>query len=150
MELEPYLNALAYHFHTLLEGKSPNPRYRVWVFSDSELIVKCGNREYARKANADLWYALDFFETRGYVLRWRWIPRNSNPLNEMCDKLAGQANSAIRPLGLSDDDMHELMPVSDIPAPPAQREVALVSCGRCGAPMLPAETSCPQCERARR
>jgi ribonuclease HI len=142
MELRAYVDALGVHYNELLDGKIHKPPYRVWIFSDSEYTVKCGNREYGRKANLDLWAVIDWFETRGYRLRWRWLPRNSNALHTKADALAGKARIAIKDLLLSEEEVYRLLPSTDTEQKPVN--VKLTTCS-CGAPMLLSELLCPQC-----
>jgi ribonuclease HI len=91
-ELVPYVHAL-WHFHSAWVERFPGrkPDLTVLVVSDSELTVRCGNREYQRKANLALWAAVDWFEQNGYRFVWKHVPRNSNPLGKRSDKLAGEA-----------------------------------------------------------
>jgi ribonuclease HI len=146
MELRAYVDALGVHYNELLEGKLRNPPYRVWIFSDSEYTVKCGSREYGRKANLDLWSVIDWFETRGYRLRWRWLPRNSNPIHEKADELAGKSRQAIKKLVMSPEEVYRLLPSTDAKQQPVN--VRLRTCS-CGTPMLLTEKICPQCGRER-
>jgi ribonuclease HI len=143
MELTAYTEALSYHYYKLLDETVTDPPYKVWVFTDSEYTAKCGSRTYSRKANLDLWTVADWYETRGYRIRWRWVPRNSNPLHAAADRLSGAAREALKPTLLSDDDLYRLLP--DVSIPVSELKVTLVQCERCKAPMLPAEPECPQC-----
>ncbi len=86
-ELMPYMHALwAYHAE---HGKEARVR-NVVIVSDSEVTVRCGNRLYERKANLALWAGMDWFESVGYRLHWHHVPRNSNSLSSLADKMAGQ------------------------------------------------------------
>jgi len=143
MELSAYVHALAYHYHDILEGQITNPPFKVWIFSDSEFTVKTGQGHNRVKANGDLWSLVDWFETRGYRLNWRWVERNSTPLGEMADWLAGQARHAVNDLMLTSEELYDLMP-----AIPAVMNVALVICEKCKTPRLPSE-ACPVCRGER-
>jgi ribonuclease HI len=102
-ELLPYCFALwAYHVSKQVPTsvKSASP-VRVAVVSDSEVTVRCGNGEYERRANACLWAQVEWFERNGYDFRWVHVPRNSNPLNERADAVAGLARSAMASVLLS-------------------------------------------------
>ena len=147
MELRAYTDALGMHYYELLDGKLKDPPYNVWIFSDSEYTVKCGSREYGRKVNLDQWVVIDWFETRGYRIRWRWLPRNSNPLHTMADDLAGKSKDVIKSLVPSEETLYQLLPA--IKPKEEEWDLDLVECEICYAPMLPTETKCPQCGRDR-
>lgn len=97
-ELCPYLNVL--WLDNTLE-KVPTVIRRVEIVSDSELSVKCGNREYSRNANLPLWAGFDCLERLGYRIHWNHVPRNSNLANSLCDKVAGQVRSQIEKMQLT-------------------------------------------------
>ena len=90
-ELAPYLAALWFHHQ---EHPLGGP-FRVHVVSDSELTVRCGNRQYARRANGSLWAAIEWFERHGYRLRWHHVARATSPGNRLADEVAGRARRAI-------------------------------------------------------
>lgn len=92
-ELLPYVHALWYAHQELLPV-GPGP-IQVQIVSDSELTVRCGNGCYQRRANACLWAAITWFEQNGYRLRWRHVPRNTNPWNRLADRVAGQVRKAL-------------------------------------------------------
>jgi ribonuclease HI len=139
MELSAYVHGLAYHYHDVLKGKITEPPYNVWIFSDSEFTVKTGQGKNRIKANADLWSVINWFETRGYRLNWRWNERNSTPLGTMADWLAGNARRAVKALELESNELYELMPVI-----PSVATTDLVVCEKCNTPRLPSE-ACPVC-----
>ena len=150
MELGAYVEALSFHYNYLLENRLERPPYRVWIFSDSEYVVKCGSRVYERKANRDLWVSLDWYETRGYQLRWRWIPRNSTPLHAMADRLAGRARLALKEIPLTDGELYALMPATNYAADELKDiTITLDECPSCGTPMGKREETCPQCGSCR-
>lgn len=97
-ELMPYVNVL------WLDNaeKHPLPR-KIEIVSDSEVSVKCGNREYNRNANLPLWAALDCLERMGYRIHWNHIPRNTNPANALCDRVAGIVREEIEKIQLTSD-----------------------------------------------
>ncbi len=139
MELSAYIHALAYHYHDILKGKITEPPYNVWIFSDSEFTVNTGQGRNRIKANADLWSLVNWFRTRGYRLNWRWVERNSTPLGEMADHLAGRARRAVNELQLPAGELYDLMPVI-----PKVLDANLVICEKCKTPRLPSE-ACPVC-----
>jgi ribonuclease HI len=96
-ELAPYCHALwVYHVSRFGQGAvRPGSRVRVVVVSDSEVTVRCGNREYERRANASVWAQIEWFEKNGYELAWVHVPRNSNPVNALADEVAGSLRSAM-------------------------------------------------------
>lgn len=89
-ELAPYIHALWWHHTMQEEPPTQNHPCRVVIISDSEVTVRCGKREYGRKANLCLWAAIDWFEQNGYRLSWFWVPRNSNPFSSRADSEAGR------------------------------------------------------------
>jgi ribonuclease HI len=78
----PYLN--------LPEYSAPE----ITIWSDSDLTVKCGNGEWARKKNVDLWLIFDDLsrETKDQLpipITLRWLKGHAgNTFNEAADKLA--------------------------------------------------------------
>lgn len=90
-ELAPFLHVL-WVFHAAREKKYGNknkPPVKILAVSDSEITVKCGNREYMRWANRALWFQLDWYVANGYHVVWKHVPRNSNPINVWADAQAG-------------------------------------------------------------
>ena len=142
MELGVYTSALAYHYYGILNRIMTNAPYRTWIFSDSELTVKCGNKEYARKTNVDLWAGLDALVARGYDVRFRWVPRNSTPFHAMADELAGTARVTLNNLQLPDESLYEYMPLTD---EIVDEEPTLATCPACRTPLSAAEKVCPIC-----
>jgi ribonuclease HI len=88
-ELLPYVQALWHHSQD--HAKAPATPVPVVIVSDSEVTVRCGNRQYARRANACIWAEIDAFEKLGYCLHWHHVARNSNPWHALADTIAGQA-----------------------------------------------------------
>jgi hypothetical protein len=76
---------------------------RMVIVSDSEVTVRCGNKQYSRNANAPLWASIDWFERKGYTLTWFHVPRNSNPLNELCDARAGKVRLTFQGMRFTDE-----------------------------------------------
>ena len=96
-ELAPYVQALWHHHQE--HGQDPTTPVRVSIVSDSELTVRCGQGRYARRANACLWAAINWFERNGYLLAWQHVPRNSNVWSSQCDRVAGLARIAFSEFG---------------------------------------------------
>ena len=92
-ELAPYVQALWHHHQD--HGQAPRVPVEVAIVSDSELTVRCGNRQYSRNANGCLWAAIDWFETRGYRLHWQHVRRASNSWNVWADQAAAYIRSVI-------------------------------------------------------
>lgn len=84
-ELIPYIHALWAHENSHKDLK----RINTVIISDSELTVKCGNKIYVPTANRVLWAGINYFEEIGYNFNWIWVPRNSNELSALADKVAG-------------------------------------------------------------
>ena len=138
MELSAYTEALSYHFEAIMKRKVPAP-YRTLVITDSELTARVGNRVYSRKANGDLWQAIDWFTTRGYRITWQWVNRNSTPFHEMADYLAGAARRGVMELKLADNEPYDLLPYT---VPEASEPDDLVVCAKCLTPLAPGSTEC--------
>jgi ribonuclease HI len=117
-ELAPYLQALWYHHQE--HGQKPNTPVRVVIVSDSELTVRCGNRQYGRNCNLCLWAGIDWFEQNGYRLTWRHVRRNTNAWNAWADAVAGQLRSFM-----------SRMPPS-LPVPPTPADAGSVAAGPLG------------------
>lgn len=60
----------------------------IWVDSDSEYLVRTMRGEYRRRANLDIWEALDTAVAYFDDVFWNWIPRNSTTYHDQCDRLA--------------------------------------------------------------
>lgn len=106
-ELIPYAHAL-WAYHTEMygnQGAVPVRPVRVLVVSDSEVTVRCGSGQYARRANGSLWAFMEWFERNGYVFRWHHVSRNTNLLNARADKVAGLVRKSLEgfPASPSDD-----------------------------------------------
>lgn len=95
-ELMPILGVL-WLDHT---EKHARPR-QIQVVSDSEVTVKCINKEYGRNANLILWNLLDFMIAEGYLISAKHIKRNSNQFHEACDKYAGGLRKRILDFSLT-------------------------------------------------
>ena len=108
-ELEPFVFSLWAYRHVLWayhtgkqDGQGPVVAApRVFCVSDSELTVKCGRRDYARKMNLPLWASIEWFEQKGYRFQWVHVPRNSNRFNEKADlvakKIRGSMGNVLAP-----------------------------------------------------
>lgn len=96
-ELVPYLFSLA-TFHAAFVEAHPDQEalFNVLIVSDSELTVRCGMGEYARRANLALWASIDWFVANGYKLTWRHVLRNSNPVSKRSDAIAGFARKEVK------------------------------------------------------
>jgi ribonuclease HI len=92
-ELAPFLQAL-WHDHQENGQAVQGPR-RVMAVTDSELTVRCGNRQYSRSANGCLWAGVGWFEERGYELTWTHVRRNSDPWAAWLDEMARFARSLL-------------------------------------------------------
>jgi ribonuclease HI len=94
-ELIPYVQGL-WHFDQFYKSHGTiGTKARVHIISDSEVTVKCGNGEYARKGNACLWGAIEWFEKTNYIIRWTHVYRNTNRFSKRCDWLAGETRIAL-------------------------------------------------------
>lgn len=86
-ELQGILSFLAY----LDDGR--NVKNRILVVSDSEVTVKCGNKEYARNQNTGLWSMLDHYISKGNHVKFMWVPRNSNEFSRKCDVVSKEVRA---------------------------------------------------------
>lgn len=92
-ELLPYVHAM-HHYENSRPARAETRPIRVVIVSDSEVTVRCGNRVYARNANQAFWAAMDWFETRGYQLRWVHTRRNTTIAGTAADAIAGTIRKA--------------------------------------------------------
>lgn len=95
-ELVPYVHALWHHHQSHADREVVHRR--VAIVSDSQVTVRCGNREYRRKANGCLWASIEWFERRGYELEWIHVRRNSNEWSEFADWIADRGQRAAKKL----------------------------------------------------
>ena len=62
--------------------------YHVEIISDSEYVIKTMTQSWKRKANTDLWPALDAAVIR-HIVSWTWVRgHNGHTDNERADELA--------------------------------------------------------------
>jgi ribonuclease HI len=92
-ELAPFIHALWWHHQD--HGQAPAAPVRVAIVSDSEVTVRCGSGQYARRANGCLWAAVAWFEQNGYRLVWHHVRRDSNAWNTWAGGVAEQARLGI-------------------------------------------------------
>ncbi len=75
----------------IIKGLEATPqRAEVTIFSDSQYVVNTMTKGWKRKANQDLWAALDA-ATKGRKVTWTWVRGHAgDPGNEEADALAYQ------------------------------------------------------------
>ena len=75
----------------VIKGLQATPSHsEVTVFSDSQYVVNTMTRGWKRKANLDLWAALDM-AVKERRITWKWVRGHAgNPGNEEADALANQ------------------------------------------------------------
>ena len=112
-ELSPYLFAMNWYMSSDGPGSArvkaasfSGKLLRVHIISDSEIIVKSGNRTQSRKSNRALWAAMDFFATQGCSIQYHHIKRSTVLMNVLMDELARQ--SRIDPNKVWDDSIKVL------------------------------------------
>jgi hypothetical protein len=88
-ELLPFLHGLWFFDQEHRDDRLRS--YQVAVVSDSEVTVRCGNGDYARRANGCLWAGIEWFERRAYAFQWHHVRRLSNGWNALVDSVAGKA-----------------------------------------------------------
>ena len=59
---------------------------KILVVSDSELTVKCGNKEWSINHNKGIWSLIDYHRLNNCQIDFVWVPRNSNDLSKIVDK----------------------------------------------------------------
>jgi ribonuclease HI len=76
------------------------------IHTDSDLTVRCGNRQWKRKKNLDLWQQFDNERQPNFVLRWV-RGHNGNRWNESADRACGVAMDALtrEMVGTADAEM---------------------------------------------
>ena len=94
-ELIPYVQAMWHFDQSYRKIATPGVKGRIEIVSDSEVTVKCGNKEYTRKGNACLWGGVEWFENNGYAIHWTHVYRNTNVFSKKCDWFAGETRIAI-------------------------------------------------------
>lgn len=84
MEMSAILNALEFMQKNLKFFKDKN----VECFSDSNLVVQTLMQGWKKKANLDLWQAIDQAQ-RGLKISYRWVKGHStDEYNNACDQIA--------------------------------------------------------------
>ena len=81
MELQAIIEAMRY-----ADGLGEE----VTIHSDSNICVHCGNKEWKRKANLDLWGVFDSIKTKNHTLKWV-KGHNGTYGNERADALCEKA-----------------------------------------------------------
>jgi len=94
-ELSPYLFAMNWYMSAdgpgcdrVKAASFSGKLLRVHIISDSEVVVKSGNKMQSRKSNRALWAAMDFFATQGCSIKYHHIKRNTVLMNVLMDELA--------------------------------------------------------------
>lgn len=73
--------------HALEALKEP---CQVTIYSDSQYAVNCGNREWHRSSNIDIWKQFDLAAAR-HEVKLCWIRKDTHPLNMQAHELANEA-----------------------------------------------------------
>lgn len=100
-EVHPFLWGIRYYHNVVRKDK--DREIVVCCLSDSEITVKCGQGVYKAKTNIDLWQALKYWESRGYIFRWQHVPRETLDLQILTDEIAGRARTKIKEVGDVDE-----------------------------------------------
>ena len=64
------------------------------IKTDSDLTVKCGNRQWKRRANLDLWEQFDAHREKNFDLRWI-RGHNGSRWNEEADRMCSEEMSVL-------------------------------------------------------
>jgi ribonuclease HI len=60
------------------------------IYSDSQWVINCAQKNWKRNKNLDLWIQYDN-ESKSKIIQFVWVKGHSgNKYNDMCDKLAFQ------------------------------------------------------------
>lgn len=108
-ELTPFMFAMdwyahdsgpgAFHLQKLREENNPRDLI-VHCVSDSEVVVKQGNGEYASGGYRGWrWLALEQLSMLGYRYQWHWIPRELCGLNRLTDDTSRRTRVALQDIG---------------------------------------------------
>lgn len=97
----PVTNNRAEMYAILYALESINKRCDITVYSDSELVVKTINGEYAKRNNLDLWDKIEeiirHLKQIGCSVELKWVKGHAgNALNNRVDKLASNAKKGIK------------------------------------------------------
>lgn len=93
-ELSPYIYAMQWYARgpgkelQKVRQRGISVPIKVYILTDCEIIADQGNHKKDRDANAALWAAMDYFARLNYVIRFKWIPRESLASNRLCDALS--------------------------------------------------------------
>ena len=71
-----------------VKRKTTGKLVEVHIVSDSESIVKTGQKLYRRGRMSGCWEALDHLSRQGYHLHWDWAGHSSIGMNVLCDHLS--------------------------------------------------------------
>ena len=86
-EMQAYVNPLLW----LLGQEKPSQKQEIHLITDCEHLVQQWPRPGQWKANKQLWQLLGSLPRVGLNLHFHWIPRDTFPLNQLADELAGLA-----------------------------------------------------------
>lgn len=95
-EMIPVFQSLWY-----LRNLQPNVKLKIFVVSDSEWMVRCGNYIYKPdfgNPNGLLWKAISFAcsnEGWGYQIEWLHVPRNSTKFHKLCHDSANSCRKSM-------------------------------------------------------
>lgn len=110
-ELMPYLQGLTWYSRThgparlhdlRVRHRRPESCLQVHIVSDSEIVVHQGQGKVRRKANYELWAAMDAVAALGYMIHWHWVGRDRLALNMVTDHLSRLARQAAESIKLPD------------------------------------------------
>lgn len=74
---------------------------RIHIVSDSEYVVRIGNRQQQPKSHLVFWNQLSLLHSLGMETRFHWIPRDTIALNKLADHLAGQCRKVVSGVDVS-------------------------------------------------
>ena len=111
MELMAYIAAVRFHYFELKKGRlKQGGAYDTHIFTDSTSTAQAGNREVRRKSNQDLWHWMAYYETVGYKFTFHHVTRNSTPMHDKADELAGEVRRQLLKLRMDKKALYDMMP----------------------------------------
>ncbi len=112
VEAECYIHALRYDLQVRMGGKLNRAR-RVVIFSDSEVTVRTGNGQYQPSYQPEVWLVYAYYRSLGYQITFFSLPRETNPLHSVMDKLSRSCRTTTLDVQASIDLVNTLLPRTD-------------------------------------
>ena len=103
-ELLPYLQAIMWYDNAKNEWLKTTPKtpVKIHVITDSKYTADAGNKLIPRKANKEIWAALDVVVQKGYHITWHWMGRSETGLNMLADHLSKLCRTTLGKVSVPD------------------------------------------------